>query len=70
MRTKKVGIGGKFGSRYGKSVKADYVKIQNLKKVKWKCPECLKPTLKRGCSGIWECKNCGYKMAGKAYKPK
>ena len=69
MSTKKVGVSGKFGARYGKSVKDRYRDVQKNAKQKHKCPACLKPGMKRLSSGIWECKKCGHKMAGKAYKP-
>jgi len=68
-RTKKVGIAGRFGSRYGKRAKDRFRDIQKASKSKHKCPNCLKPGFKRKASGIWECSKCGHKLAGKAYKP-
>jgi large subunit ribosomal protein L37Ae len=69
MSTKKVGIAGKFGARYGKSVKDRFRDVSKASKAKHKCPNCLKLGIKRLAPGIWECKKCGHKMAGKAYKP-
>ena len=69
MKTKKVGAAGRFGSRYGKKLRKNFLKIENEKKTEFECPKCLKKTLKREASGIWFCKSCGNKFAGKAYKP-
>ena len=67
-RTKKIGSAGRFGVRYGRKVK---LKIKNLETTKkFTCPDCKKPVLKRQVSGIWECRKCGLKVAGKAYRPK
>lgn len=67
-RTKKVGIAGKYGVRYGLRVRKSNIDIGRLRKEKL-CPECLKPGLKRVSSGIWECRKCGIRFAGKAHKP-
>jgi len=63
-KTKKVGATGKFGARYGRQ---SLLKIGTQKK--YRCPECMKMTLRREVSGIWKCSKCGVKMAGKAYRP-
>lgn len=67
-RTKKVGITGKHGVRYGLSIRKKNIKIGRAGGRR-ECPNCLKPGLKRLSSGIWECRRCGTKFAGKAYKP-
>ena len=36
-------------------------------KKKHKCPYCNKPAVKRQSYGIWQCKSCQKKFAGKAY---
>ncbi|RLJ10265.1 MAG: 50S ribosomal protein L37ae [Candidatus Aenigmatarchaeota archaeon] len=67
-RTKKVGVAGKFGVRYGRVLRERYKKICSYKE--YKCPNCLKTGgVKRVSAGIWMCKKCGIKFAGKAYKP-
>jgi large subunit ribosomal protein L37Ae len=68
-KTKKVGSTGKFGVRYGKGVKSRFLKIDRIQKKKHACPRCLKPGLTRPSPGIWLCKKCGLKFAGKAYEP-
>lgn len=66
-RTKKIGSAGRFGVRYGRKVK---MKIAGLEtKKKFSCPDCKKNVLKREAPGIWKCRKCGLKVAGKAYKP-
>ena len=66
--TKKVGIAGKFGARYGLKPRRRIMKVE-AKKTK-KCPYCLKKQLKRLAAGIWECQKCKSKFAGGAYTPK
>jgi large subunit ribosomal protein L37Ae len=66
-RTKKVGVAGKYGSRYGRKIRQRIIKAGSHKK--FRCPSCLKLTLRRESAGIWSCRKCGTKMAGKAYKP-
>ena len=69
MKTKKVGAAGRFGSRYGKKLRTNFVKVEKEKAGGWSCPSCLKKAVKREAAGVWQCKSCGYKFAGKAYKP-
>ena len=66
-RTKKVGIAGKYGARYGLRVRKRNIDVGKHRVNK--CPKCLKPGLKRLSSGIWKCSKCGLKFAGKAHKP-
>ncbi len=69
MKTKKVGAAGKFGSRYGKKLRLNFLKVHKFKSEEKPCPSCLKNSVKREAAGIWKCKSCGHKFAGKAYKP-
>lgn len=68
-RTKKSGASGKYGARYGATMKKEMNKIIKAQKTKYTCPECQKKTLKRISSGVWECTKCGAKIAGKAFTP-
>jgi large subunit ribosomal protein L37Ae len=66
-RTKKVGVAGRLGPRYGRRIREMLKKAGSQKK--FRCPSCMKLTLKRESAGIWNCSKCGTKLAGKAYKP-
>jgi large subunit ribosomal protein L37Ae len=68
-KTKKVGSTGKFGVRYGRRIRQRILEVESSKKEKWNCPNCHKPGLKRLSAGVWECRKCRAKFAGKAYKP-
>lgn len=67
--TKKVGSAGRFGSRYGVTVRQKVANIEKIQKRKHKCPYCNYNKVKRLSAGIWKCKKCGTKFAGKAYEP-
>ena len=66
-RTKKIGTAGRFGARYGTRIRERIADIERVKK--HTCPSCFKQTIKRESAGIWFCKKCGLKFAGKAYRP-
>jgi large subunit ribosomal protein L37Ae len=69
-RTKKVGSSGKFGPRYGISVKKSIRSIDQNKKNRYICPRCTKKNVKRVAAGIWECRSCSLKFSGGAYSPR
>lgn len=69
MKTKKVGAAGRFGARYGKKIRTNFLNVEKHKAESWACPGCMKATVKREAAGVWQCRSCGYKFAGKAYKP-
>jgi large subunit ribosomal protein L37Ae len=68
--TKKVGLTGKYGSRYGTKTKKIVLEIESRQKREKVCPYCERPALKRLAAGIWYCKKCKTKFAGGAYFPK
>ncbi|MBI4021580.1 MAG: 50S ribosomal protein L37ae [Candidatus Aenigmarchaeota archaeon] len=69
MATKKVGITGKYGVRYGRMIKERVIKATEGLTISHKCDACLRFSVNRVSAGIWQCGKCGRKFAGKAYKP-
>ncbi|KAL8551146.1 hypothetical protein ACS0TY_000289 [Phlomoides rotata] len=66
-RTKKVGIVGKYGTRYGASLRKQIKKMEVSPHSKYFCEFCGKYAVKRKAVGIWGCKDCGKVKAGGAY---
>jgi large subunit ribosomal protein L37Ae len=66
-KSKKTKSAGRFGARYGKTVKDKLVKVETKQRVKQKCPFCGKLGVKRLAKGIWHCKKCDKKFAGNTY---
>ncbi|XP_030744508.1 60S ribosomal protein L37a-like [Echinops telfairi] len=61
-RTKKVGIVGKYGTRYGASLR----KIEISQHAKYTCSFCSKTKMKRRAVGLWHCGSCVKTVAGGA----
>ncbi len=69
-RTKKVGITGRFGSRYGRKIKLRVKEIEEQYRTKkYECPNCKAIRVKRISTAIWQCLKCKVKFAGGAYIP-
>jgi len=68
-RKKQIGPAGRFGSRYGKKIRAKISEIEKIEKQRHICPNCNMPYVERVSSGIWKCKKCGAKFTGLAYYP-
>ncbi|KAL2137177.1 hypothetical protein VTI74DRAFT_7724 [Chaetomium olivicolor] len=66
-RTKKVGISGKYGTRYGASLRKLVKKQEVSQHARYTCTFCGKNTVRRQAVGIWSCKSCKKTMAGGAY---
>ena len=63
-RTKKVGIVGKYGTRYGANLRKRAKKMEITQHAKHFCHFCGKYSFKRTAAGIWNCKPCGKTQAG------
>ncbi len=68
-RTKKVKSTGRFGTRYGSTIRKRVRRVEERSKATYKCPSCLKMALKREGLGIWKCTVCGDKRTGGAWDP-
>mmetsp|Transcript_29777 Transcript_29777/g.72117 ORF Transcript_29777/g.72117 Transcript_29777/m.72117 type:complete len:95 (-) Transcript_29777:2105-2389(-) len=66
-RTKKVGITGKYGTRYGSTLRKIVRKMEVSQHSTYRCVFCGKDSVKRTCVGIWECRSCRKVLAGGAY---
>eukprot|EP00516_Mucochytrium_quahogii_P004202 CAMPEP_0203745166 /NCGR_PEP_ID=MMETSP0098-20131031/995_1 /ASSEMBLY_ACC=CAM_ASM_000208 /TAXON_ID=96639 /ORGANISM=" , Strain NY0313808BC1" /LENGTH=55 /DNA_ID=CAMNT_0050632873 /DNA_START=235 /DNA_END=399 /DNA_ORIENTATION=- len=52
-RTKKVGICGKYGTRYGASLRKTIKRMEVSQHSKYTCQFCGKDAMKRTAVGIW-----------------
>ena len=68
IRTKKVGITGKYATRYGQKLRKQVKAIEILQRVKSICPFCGKKSIKRQAAGIWKCRGCRRAIAGGAWE--
>jgi len=66
-RTKKVGSAGRFGTRYGLTIRQRILAVEKKQKKKYECPSCTKQNVKRVAKGIWSCRTCKHTFAGGAY---
>ncbi|KAF7770365.1 hypothetical protein Agabi119p4_6339 [Agaricus bisporus var. burnettii] len=66
-RTKKVGITGKYGTRYGASLRKQVKKMEVSQHARYTCPFCGKDSVKRTAVGVWNCKACRKTIAGGAW---
>jgi len=69
-RTKVVGIAGRFGPRYGSSLRAKWKDVVVRRYQAYECPLCgFKVRMERISTGIWRCPKCSRIYAGGAYQP-
>ncbi|AEE93719.1 MULTISPECIES: 50S ribosomal protein L37ae [Acidianus] len=67
---KVVGIAGRFGARYGSTLRKRWKEVMEKRYQDYQCPVCKTVgTVTRLASGIWYCKKCKAKWAGLAYTP-
>ena len=67
-RTKKVGICGKYGTRYGATLRKIVKKFEVTQHATYVSPFCGKNTVRRQAAGIWHCKRTNKRIAGGAYQ--
>ena len=67
-RTKKVGIVGKYGTRYGATLRKIIKKFEVSQHARYVSPFCGKNSVKRSAVGVWLCKRTNKKIAGGAYQ--
>ncbi|KAI1199500.1 60S ribosomal protein L37a [Nemania serpens] len=66
-RTTKVGIVGKYGTRYGASLRKQTKRFEITQHARYGCPFCGKTSVRRTAVGIWTCRGCKKTIAGGAY---
>ena len=68
--TKKVGIAGRFGARYGSRTRNTWKAVMEHQKGVQKCPRCeSKIKNMRQSIGVWKCPKCGATFTGGAWAP-
>ena len=68
-RTKKAGITGKYGARYGGALRKISKKYEITQHMTYTCGFCGKNAVKRLSVGIWRCRGCYKKISGGAWAP-
>lgn len=66
VKTKKVKAAGRFGARYGRSVRNKIAEIESIQRQKQHCLFC-NGVAKRLSKGIWHCKKCNKKFASNTF---
>ncbi len=66
-RTKKVGLTGWMGARYGIRIRRRVLDIDRARERDAACPRCSTVTVRRVASGVFECRRCGTRYASNAY---
>jgi len=61
-------LSGRFGSRYGKSIREAVLEADKKAKASYNCPFCSRISVRRVAAGIWQCSKCGKKIASGAYE--
>ncbi|KAG5436974.1 hypothetical protein PCANB_001248 [Pneumocystis canis] len=62
-----VGVTGKYGTRYGSSLRKEIKKIEVQQHAKYVCAFCGKMSVKRQSVGIWKCLRCLKVISGGAW---
>ncbi len=70
MGSKNSGTAGRFGPRYGNTLRKKVSDIEKNSRGKHKCPFCGKEDkVRRQAYGIWKCSSCEKVFVGKAFRP-
>ncbi len=69
-KTKKVGITGKYGTRYGSALRKIIKKFEISQHSRYLCNFCGKEAIRRQAIAIWKCSGCGVTVAGGAWEMK
>ncbi|KAI0725340.1 60S ribosomal protein L37 [Fomitopsis betulina] len=62
-----VGVTGKYGTRYGASLRKQVKKMEITQHARYTCTFCGKDSVKRQAVGIWKCGSCKKVIAGGAW---
>jgi large subunit ribosomal protein L37Ae len=62
-----VGVVGKYGTRYGSSLRKQVKKIEVTQHGKYTCQFCGKDSVRRQAVGIWNCGSCRKTISGGAW---
>lgn len=69
-KTKSVKSVGRFGPRYGATLRKRLLAIERKSEGGLRCPKCKTvDKLVRVSAGIWDCEACGIRFAGGAFVP-
>ncbi|MEN3035059.1 MAG: 50S ribosomal protein L37ae [Candidatus Methanosuratincola sp.] len=69
-KTKSVKSAGRFGPRYGATLRKRLLAIEQKSERGLRCPKCKSTDkLVRAAAGIWDCRACGVRFAGGAFVP-
>lgn len=69
-KTKSVKSAGRFGPRYGATLRKRLLAIEQKSEKGLRCPKCKSvDKLVRVAAGIWDCRACGVRFAGGAFVP-
>lgn len=56
-----------LGAKYGGTLRKRYARVFRTLKAARECPSCSSMKLRRKSSGVWQCKSCGFTVAGGAF---
>jgi len=69
QRTKKVGPVGRYGPRYGATIRRRVLEVEQRQRRKHTCPSCGRVSVRRISTALYNCRKCDLTFAGGAYTP-